>query len=119
MDVEEDNLTKVGQKHLRDQHDETTRVMRMRLTILKRAREPEDPDEVGDGHEDGWWKSHRGGFSNGEEGENELQPLFAQFSEYIDLGKEMIGREASVVRRCLQCDCTQNPQESSCGALHR
>ena len=68
----------------------------MRYTSKKRVREPEDPDEVGDTHEDGWWKSHRGGRSNGEEVANELQLLFAQFLGYMDLEKEMVGRETDV-----------------------
>ena len=120
MDVEGEDLTKVGQKHFRDQQDETTRVTRMRFTSKKRAREPEDPDEVGDTHEDGWWKSHRGGLGHGEEGAKELQPLFAQFSGYIDLEKEMIGREADVgvrnhiLRELVDKDCTVAATGTSC-----
>ena len=92
----------------------------MRFTSKNRAREPEDPDEVGDTHEDGWWKSHRGGLSNGEEGANELQPLFAQFSGYIVLENEMIGREADVgvrnhiLRELVGKDCTVAATGASC-----
>ena len=92
----------------------------MRFTSKKRAREPEDPDEVGDIHEDSWWKSHRGGSSNGEEGADELQPLFAQFSGYIELDKEIIGREADVgarnhiLRELVDKDCTVAATGASC-----
>ena len=117
MDVEGANLMKVGHQHPRHQQDKTPQVTRKTIASKKRVREPEDPDDVGDIHEDGWSNAYRGGLSNGEGDANELHCLFTPFLGCVDLEKAVIGRETvrnHLLREFADKDCTVATTGTSC-----